>query len=104
MPKKACNPSNFLVLIKSGAKTIYQERRDMWRNSTCPTTYSEHGMPYQFIIGMPAYEEIDPNSHNQGHRASDREILAMEKLEKESHDNRDIHFLGLPGHICFQNF
>ncbi len=96
MPKKACNPSNFLVLIKSGAKTVYQERRDMWRNSTCPTTYSEHGMPYRFMIGMPAYEKIDPDSHNQGHRASDREILAMEKLEKESHDNKDIHFLGLP--------
>ena len=96
MPKKACNPRNFLVLIKSGAKAMYQERRNMWRNSTCPTTYSEHGMPYRFMIGMPAYEKIDPDSHNQGHRASDREILAMKKLEKESHDYKDIHFLPLP--------
>ena len=90
-----CNPQNFLVLIKSGAKAQYQKRRVIWRDSTCPSSYNEHNMTYRFMVGMPAHELIDPNSHKQAARASPIEISDMIKLENESNDNGDITFLSL---------
>ena len=90
-----CNPRNFLVLIKSGAKAQYQKRRVIWRDSSCPSSYNEHNMTYRFMVGMPAYELIDPNSHKQAARASPIEISDMIKLENESNVNGDITFLSL---------
>ncbi|KAL7549519.1 hypothetical protein ACHAWF_012783, partial [Thalassiosira exigua] len=93
--EEVCSPQNFLVLIKGGAKAIYQRRREIWRESKCPATYKEHKMMYHFMLGMPAHEVINPNSHNQGARASEKEISDMEQIRNESLMNRDIIFLSL---------
>ena len=89
------NPNKFLVLIKGGAKAKYQERRKNWRNSNCPKYYKKHNLNYRFMLTMPAHETIDPNEHDQSRRASDREILDMEKLQNESIVHQDMAFLSL---------
>ena len=78
-PSKVCNPQNFLVLIKAGAKAKYRQRRKKWRDSTCPISYKKQNVKYRFMLGMPANEHIDPNGHNQAARASDEEIADMER-------------------------
>mmetsp|Transcript_19001 Transcript_19001/g.41166 ORF Transcript_19001/g.41166 Transcript_19001/m.41166 type:complete len:506 (-) Transcript_19001:247-1764(-) len=93
--QEVCDPHNFLVLIKAGAKAIYQERRKNWRNSNCPESYKKHNINYRFMLAMPAHEPIDPNGHNQEARASEREILDMEKLQNESIVHKDMEFLSL---------
>jgi len=90
-----CNPQNFLVLIKAGAKSKYQQRREVWRNSTCPSSYEQHGVNYHFMLAMPAHEIIDPNGHNQGKRASIEEIKDMKMLQNESIVHKDMIFLPL---------
>lgn len=90
-----CDPKNFLILIKAGATQQYQERRIIWRNSTCPDSYSRHNMQYKFMLAMPAHENINPNTHNQGARASDAEIADMKKLEHESLIYGDMQFLSM---------
>ena len=88
-----CDPRNFLVLIKAGAKSKYQERRKFWRNSSCPMSYKYNLMKYHFMLAMPAHKIIDPNSHNQGARANDNEIHDMGRLQHESLANNDMEFL-----------
>ena len=83
------------MLIKGGAKAKYQERRKNWRNSNCPKYYKKHSLNYRFMLTMPAHEMIDPNEHDQSRRASDREILDMEKLQNESIVHQDMAFLSL---------
>ena len=90
-----CNPRNFLVLIKAGAKAKYQERRKVWRDSSCPGSYHSHGVPYRFMLAMPAHEIIDPNSHNFSKMASEEEISDMKTLLDESIAHGDVEFLSL---------
>jgi len=90
-----CNPQNFLVLIKAGSKSKYQQRREVWRNSTCPSSYKQYGLNYHFMLAMPAHEIIDPNGHNQGKRASIEEIRDMKMLQNESIAHKDMIFLPL---------
>ena len=90
-----CNPQNFLVLIKAGAKAKYQQRRKVWRDSACPASYAELNMTYHFMLALPAHEMIDPNSHNQKARASEEEIEDMRKLKYESSVNKDMVFLSM---------
>lgn len=52
-------------------------------------------MPYRFMLAMPAHEQINPNGHNQGARASPEEILDMEKIRNESIMHQDMEFLAL---------
>ena len=91
----SCDPQNFIVLIKAGSKSKYQQRRKIWRDSTCPSTYKQHGVNYHFMLAMPAHEIIDPNGHNQGKRASSKEILDMKMLQNESITHKDMIFLPL---------
>jgi len=92
---QVCVPQNFLVLIKAGAKSKYQQRREVWRNSTCPSSYKQQVVNYHFMLAMPAHEIIDPNGHNQGKRASDEEIKDMKMLQNESIVHKDMIFLPL---------
>jgi len=92
---QVCDPQNFLVLIKAGAKSKYQQRRKIWRESTCPSTYKQHGVNYRFMLAMPAHEIIDPNGHNQVKRASSKEIKDMKMLQNESIAHKDMIFLPL---------
>ena len=91
----SCDPQNFIVLIKAGSKSKYQQRREVWRNSTCPSSYKQHGVNYHFMLAMPAHEIIDPNGHNQGKRASIEEIRDMKMLQNESIMHKDMIFLPL---------
>lgn len=88
-----CNPKNFLVLIKAGAKAKYQQRRKLWRESSCPALYKNSNVSYRFMLAMPAHEIIDPNAHAQGARASEKEISDMIMLESESLEHNDMVFL-----------
>jgi len=90
-----CNPQNFLLLIKAGAKSKYQHRRKIWRDSTCPSSYKQHGLKYHFMLAMPAHEIIDPNGHNQGKGASSKEIEDMSILRNESRMHKDMVFLSI---------
>ena len=92
---QVCVPQNFLVLIKAGSKSKYQQRREVWRNSTCPSSYKQHEVNYHFMLAMPAHEIIDPNGHNQGKRASIEEIKDMKMLQNESIAHKDMIFLPL---------
>ena len=94
----SCDPQNFIVLIKAGAKSKYQQRREVWRNSTCPSSYKQHGVNYHFMLAMPAHEIIDPNGHNQGKRASIEEIKDMSILRNESRLHHDMVFLSIKEH------
>lgn len=94
-PNEICSPKNFLVLVKGGSKSKYQQRRTIWRNTTCPETYKQSNMVYKFMLAMPFHEIIDPNSHNQAKRASNAEIEDMEKIEEEAQMEQDIEFLPL---------
>jgi len=91
----SCDPQNFIVLIKAGSKSKYQQRRKIWRDSTCPSSYKQYGLNYHFMLAMPAHEIIDPNGHNQGKRASDEEIKDMKMLQNESIVHKDMIFLPL---------
>ena len=90
-----CDPRNFLVLIKSGSISQYQNRRTIWRKSSCPTTYTRYGLKYHFMLGMPSHAIIDPNSHNQAKRATDEERKDMSYLQAESNKHKDMIFLSL---------
>ena len=94
---QVCNPKNYVVLVKAGPEAKYQQRRTIWRNSECPTTYKKYGVNYRFMVAMPAHEDIKASSHNQGKRASGEEILDMHLLQNESAVHRDITFLPLRG-------
>ncbi|EJK55448.1 hypothetical protein THAOC_24821 [Thalassiosira oceanica] len=91
----SCDPSNFLVMIKAGATRKYHTRREVWRNSTCPELYRNNSVRYRFMLGMPAYEMIDPASHNQHKRSNLDEIEDMGRMEKEASEYRDMEFLPL---------
>ena len=91
----SCDPQNFIVLIKAGSKSKYQQHRKIWRDSTCPSLYKQHGVNYRFMLAMPAHEIIDPNGHNQGKRASSKEILDMKTLQNESTAHKDMIFLSI---------
>lgn len=92
---KNCDPTNFLVLIKAGATAKYQQRRKIWRESSCPATYKNYSMSYHFMLGLPAHETIDPHGHNQGKRASEEEILDMVAIRNESIVHKDMEFMAL---------
>lgn len=94
---QVCNPKNYVVLVKAGPEAKYQQRRTIWRNSECPTTYKKYGVNYRFMIAMPAHEDIKASSHNQFKRSSGEEILDMHLLQNESAVHRDITFLPLRG-------
>eukprot|EP00584_Thalassiosira_punctigera_P022117 CAMPEP_0172554538 /NCGR_PEP_ID=MMETSP1067-20121228/55129_1 /TAXON_ID=265564 ORGANISM="Thalassiosira punctigera, Strain Tpunct2005C2" /NCGR_SAMPLE_ID=MMETSP1067 /ASSEMBLY_ACC=CAM_ASM_000444 /LENGTH=397 /DNA_ID=CAMNT_0013342933 /DNA_START=41 /DNA_END=1232 /DNA_ORIENTATION=- len=94
-PFEVCDPKNFLVLIKAGSKSKYQDRRKIWRGSNCRTSYQNHGIRYRFMLAMPAHEIINPNGHNQGARASEKEIHDMKELRNEYLVNGDMEFLPL---------
>ena len=91
--ESACDPKNYLVLIKAGAKAEYQSRREIWRSSSCPDIYDSHSMPYHFMLAQPAHKPIDPNGHTSGKRASEQEIADMRKLRDESMIHQDMVFL-----------
>ncbi|KAL7542223.1 hypothetical protein ACHAWF_007121 [Thalassiosira exigua] len=94
-PKEACDPRNFLVLIKGGARAKYQRRREIWRKSSCPGVYEKHELRYHFMLAMPAHAIIDPNGHDPTARASKDERSDMEKLRNESLVHQDMVFLSL---------
>lgn len=84
----ACDPRNFLVLVMSGARAKYCERRRIWRESPCPALYASRNVSYRFMLAMPAHKIIDPNGHNQGKFASANETLGMAALRDEYGDTR----------------
>ncbi|KAL7542185.1 hypothetical protein ACHAWF_007111, partial [Thalassiosira exigua] len=85
--------TSFLVLIKGGAKSKYQQRREIWRNSKCPASYKRHNISYRFMLTMPTHQNIDVNSHNQGARASKAETSNMAELRDELMVHKDMVFL-----------
>lgn len=93
--KQPCDPQNFLVLIKAGAKSKYQQRREIWRDTTCPSSYKQHGVKYRFMLAMPAHEIIDLNGHNFSKGASSEEIEDMSILQNESKLYKDMIFLSI---------
>jgi len=93
--EQACNPKNVLVLIKSGSTSRYQSRREDWRNSTCPSSYKQHGVNYHFMLGLPAYERINPQSHFQAKKPSEEELKDLLMLQDESTAHKDVIILPL---------
>jgi len=64
----------------------------------------KHNMSYQFMLAMPAHEQINPNGHNQGARASAKEILDMKTIRNESSVHQDMEFLALKDVYDDSNF
>lgn len=90
-----CDPSNYLVLLKSGTVEKYQKRRAQWRESDCPAIYNQFNITYRFMLGLPAHEEIDPKEHDQFKRASQEEVEDMIRIHSEVVNYTDTEILSM---------
>mmetsp|Transcript_14412 Transcript_14412/g.23814 ORF Transcript_14412/g.23814 Transcript_14412/m.23814 type:complete len:354 (+) Transcript_14412:17-1078(+) len=89
-----CHPSNFRVVIKSGARPKYRDRRQLWRNSTnCAAAYKAANISYTFLIGLPLEQTLDPNSHNQAAQDTPTEIAVSKALREEYMREGDVDII-----------